>query len=129
LNTEYGAVSKILNAAGISGGEYTRGGVTPDAMSQSVLRLIGLNLIKVDPDQVTTSLEYLVRGRTDVVSAKNSVAKDQSLSPNERLRRMENYNQQIFDYNQKIVALTEASRTAVKLYKRLNKVDSPREIK
>jgi Asp-tRNA(Asn)/Glu-tRNA(Gln) amidotransferase C subunit len=129
LNTEYGAVSKILNASGITGGEFTRGGVTPDAMSQSVLRLIGLNLIKVDPDQVTTSLEYLVRGRTDVVSAKNSVAKDQSLSPNERLRRMENYNQQIFDYNQKIVALTEASRTAVKLYKRLNKVDSPSEIK
>ena len=129
LNTEYGAVSKILNAAGISGGEYTRGGVTPDAMSQAVMRLIGLNLIKVDPDQVTSSVEYLQRGISDITAARNSLLRDQSLSAEERLRRVANYNQQIFDYNQKIIALTDASRTAVKVYKRLNKVDSPREVK
>ena len=77
LNTEYGAVSKINTALK---GDKKPNGVSPDTLNQSIFRMIGLNAITLDQDQIFLSLQYLDREESDIRTGINRLLRDQTLS-------------------------------------------------
>ena len=117
LNTDYGAVKKLLDA---TSGTRKATGLETDTVNQALLRMIGLNVINVDPAQIRVSLYYLDRERSKVISNINRVARDQSLNPAERRRRMQNYRQVLSEYDQMQRALTNAGGITSGVIRRIN---------
>jgi hypothetical protein len=105
LNTDYGAVKKLFDA---TSGTRKPTGLEPDSVNQALLRMIGLNVINIDPEQIRVSLYYIDRERSKVTSNIKRIARDQSITPAERRRRMQNYQQTLSEYDEMQRALTNA---------------------
>ena len=95
-------------------------GLEPDTVNQALLRMIGLNVINVDPDQIRASLYYLDRERSKVTSNIKRIARDQSLTPPERRRRMQNYQQTLSEYDEMQRALMNAGAITSGVIRRIN---------
>jgi len=124
LNTEYGAVSKLYTALG---GNTKPNGLETDTINQSLLRFIGLNLSNIDPLQIQISLSYIEREKSNIMAAMNSVARDQSLSREERMRRLNNYKRVLDSYGAKIRELTRSGQTTTRIMRNLRRQDQEAE--
>ena len=120
LNTEYGAVSKLNSA--LRGGKKASG-VPVDTLDQALMRLIGLNITSVDPTAISASVRYLASERNKILAARSRVVKDQSLSLEERRRRVGNYNAQLESFSAKYGAILEAVRNTKAIDARLRRED------
>jgi len=85
-----------------------------------LLRMIGLNVVNVDADQIKMSLYYIDRERSKLISTINKIARDQSLTPPERRRRIQNFRQKISEYDEMQMVLTNAGGITRNVIKRLN---------
>ena len=117
LNTDYGAVKKLLDATSST---RRSTGLEPDTVNQALLRMIGLNVVNVDADQIKMSLYYIDRERSKLISTINRIARDQSLTPPERRRRIQNFRQKISEYDEMQMVLTNAGGITRSVIKRLN---------
>ena len=117
LNTDYGAVKKLLDATSST---RRSTGLEPDTVNQALLRMIGLNVVNVDADQIKMSLYYIDRERSKLISTINRIARDQSLTPPERRRRIQNFRQKISEYDEMQMVLTNAGGITRNVIKRLN---------
>ena len=120
LNTEYGAVSKLNSA--LRGGKKASG-VPVDTLDQALMRLIGLNITSVDPTAISASVRYLASERNKILAARSRIVKDQSLSREERRRRVANYNAQLESFSAKYGAILEAARNTRAIDARLRRED------
>jgi hypothetical protein len=116
LNTEYGAVSKINTALK---GDSRPNGVAPDTLNQSIFRMIGLNAITLDPDQIRLSLQYLDREESDIRTGINRLLRDQTLSRPEKRRRINAHYQTLERYRLQRKAIIEAAATTNRVTKKL----------
>ena len=82
--------------------------------------MIGLNVVNVDADQIKMSLYYIDRERSKLISTINKIARDQSLTPPERRRRIQNFRQKISEYDEMQMVLTNAGGITRNVIKRLN---------
>ena len=121
LNTEYGAVAKLNTALK---GDKKANGIEADTLGQAIMRFVGLNLTNVDPLQIQMSLRYLDAEKSKITTQINRLRKDQSLSVQERKRRIGNYYEVLSSYKQKKAALTQAGRTARNVTERLRRKDT-----
>ena len=116
LNTEYGAVSKINTALK---GDKKPNGVSPDTLNQSIFRMIGLNAITLDQDQIFLSLQYLDREESDIRTGINRLLRDQTLSRAEKRRRINAHYQTLERYRLQRKAIIEAAATTNRVTNKL----------
>ena len=121
LNTEYGAVAKLNTALK---GDRKANGIEADTLGQAIMRFVGLNLTNVDPLQIQMSLRYLDGEKSKITTQINRLRKDQSLSVQERERRIGNYYEVLSSYKQKKAALIQAGRTSRNVTERLRRKDT-----
>ena len=124
LNTEYGAVSKINTALK---GDVKPNGVAPDTLSQSIFRMIGLNAIALDPLQIRLSLEYIDREKSDIISGINRLRRDQTLSNQEKRRRINSYLEVLERFRLQREAIIKSAATANRVTRRLKLRDERAE--
>ena len=124
LNTEYGAVSKINTALK---GDVKPNGVAPDTLSQSIFRMIGLNAIALDPLQIRLSLEYIDREKSDIISGINRLRRDQTLSNQEKRRRINSYLEVLDRFRLQREAIIKSAATANRVTRRLKLRDERAE--
>jgi len=120
LNTEYGAVSKINTALK---GDSKPNGVAPDTLMQSIFRMIGLNAITLDPDQIRLSLQYLDREKSEIRTGINRVMRDETLSNAEKRRRLNAHYETLERYRLTRGAIIEAAATTKQVTARLRRKD------
>jgi hypothetical protein len=116
LNTEYGAVSKINTALK---GDSKPNGVAPDTLNQSIFRLLGLNAITLDPDQIRLSLQYLDREESQIKTGINRLKRDKTLSRPEKNRRINAHFQTLERYRLQRKAIIEAAATTNRVTNKL----------
>jgi hypothetical protein len=116
LNTEYGAVSKINTALK---GDSKPNGVAPDTLNQSMFRLLGLNAITLDPDQIRLSLQYLDREESQIKTGINRLKRDKTLSRPEKNRRINAHFQTLERYRLQRKAIIEAAATTNRVTNKL----------
>jgi len=120
LNTDYGAAKKLYDAVS---GTRKPSGLEVDTVNQALLRMVGLNVINVDPEQIKTSLYYLDRERSKMITAINRIARDQSLTPIERRNRMQSYRQKISEYDEMQQQLMDSGRVTRNVINELKRRD------
>ena len=118
LNTDYGAVKKLLDA---TSGTRKPSGLEGDTVNQALLRMVGLNVINIDPEQIKMSLYYIYRERSSLISTINKIAGDQSLSVEERERRLQSFRQKLSNYDLQEEQLTQAGRISSSVISRLKR--------
>ena len=116
LNTEYGAVSKINTALK---GDSKPNGVAPDTLNQSMFRMLGLNAITLDPDQIRLSLQYLDREESQIKTGINRLKRDKTLSRPEKNRRINAHFQTLERYRLQRKAIIEAAATTNRVTNKL----------
>ena len=120
LNTDYGAVRKLLDA---TSGTRKASGAEVDTVNQALLRMIGLNVVNVDQRQIDTSLYFIDRERNNLLANIKRIGRDQSLSTDERLRRIKSYKQQLTEYDRMAEALVSSGRVTKNIIAKLKRRD------
>ena len=98
-------------------------GVDIDTMNQAIMRMIGLNVTNIDPMQIRLSLNYLDKERSDAVKTMNRIKKDQSLSLDERERRLKSYYSKLEFFRLKKAVLLNAGVQTTNIMERLKRED------
>ena len=83
--------------------------------------MVGLNVINIDPEQIKMSLYYIYRERSSLISTINKIAGDQSLSVEERERRLQSFRQKLSNYDLQEEQLTQAGRISSSVISRLKR--------
>lgn len=99
LHTEYGATNRLISAVQESGEINDKNRLT---INQALLKFIGLNIFAIDPKQNEMAIKMLEREINDLKSARRRMARDASLSVQDRNTRRSSYDEAILDKRQKI---------------------------
>ena len=99
LHTEYGATNRLISAVQESGEINAK---NRNTINQAFLKFIGLNIFAIDPKQNEMAIKMLEREINDLKSARRRMARDESLSVQDRNTRRSSYDEAILDKRQKI---------------------------
>ena len=99
LHTEYGATNRLISAVQESGEVNDKNRLT---INQALLKFIGLNIFAIDPKQNEMAIKMLEREVNDLKSARRRMARDNSLSVQDRNTRKSSYDEAILDRREKI---------------------------
>jgi len=99
LHTEYGATNRLISAVQESGEVNDKNRLT---INQALLKFVGLNIFAIDPKQNEMAIKMLEREINDLKSARRRMARDNSLSVQDRNTRKSSYDEAILDKREKI---------------------------
>lgn len=114
LNTNYGATKRLVDA--VSGQRTSRGG-EGNTVTQAALKFIGLNLYSIDPQSASNIVRYAQQELNNANSARSRMLTDSSLSREEKMRRMETFDEEIELQREVLRQLIQSVTPSPNLYK------------
>ena len=99
LHTEYGATNRLISAVQESGEINDK---NRNTINQALLKFIGLNIFAIDPKQNEMAIKMLEKEINDLKAARRRMARDESLSVQDRNTRKSSYDEAILDRREKI---------------------------
>jgi hypothetical protein len=113
LHTDYGASKRLIDA---SSGQRRATGAEGDTVTQAALKFIGLNIYNINPRSASRIVYYAQQELNKVVSARNRMLNDQSMSSEEKRRRLSSYQMEIALQQNVFKQLLESVRPSSHLY-------------